>query len=128
MPWWAYAYIAFFLLLSIYGIFDDLHKRNKVVHIGGAIASTTFVVLFVVGYFYSNIGNTLGLYVFLMLAIGVLYEFASIKRDLADVSLEHNLSEKQSSYINFFTMVIVDVIVVPGYVFGLMIGLRNANL
>ncbi len=31
MPWWAYAYIAFFLLLSIYGICDDLHKRDKVV-------------------------------------------------------------------------------------------------
>jgi hypothetical protein len=51
MPWWAIAYLALFIALTIGGISDDMERPNKIVNIGGEIVAAIFVVLFMVGFF-----------------------------------------------------------------------------
>ena len=128
MPWWAYTYLAIFIMLSIGGIYDDLKRNHRTIHVAGGLVSAVFVVIFVTGYFYHNLGNSLGIYAFLMLVVGVLFELYSAKRDLAVESANHEMINAQNQHLNNYALVVGDLIIVPGYMFGFMVGLRNVGL
>ena len=128
MPWWAIAYLVVFILATIAGVFDDLKRPNKLRFIGGEIVSAVFVVLFIVGYFQESLGEELGVYVFPMLVIGVIHELMAANRTLAEESKDPNFTEKELGNLNNIGLLLASILIVPGYVFGLMLGLRNIGL
>jgi len=128
MPWWAIAYLVVFILATIVGIFDDLKRPNKLRFIGGEILSVSFVILFVVGYFQEGFGKELGIYVFPMLIIGVVHELMAANRAIVEESKDLNFTKKELVILNNIGLLLANILIVPGYVLGLMLGLRNVGL
>jgi hypothetical protein len=128
MPWWAVAYLTIFVIFSIAGIFDDLDRPNKIRYISGEIITAIFVFTFITGYYYEDIGDVLGMYVFPMLIVGVAHELFSAKRTLQDESKNPEYTERELFYLNNIGLLLANLLIVPGYVFGLMVGLRNTGL
>ena len=128
MPWWAIAYLVVFILTTIAGVFDDLKRPHKLRFIGGEIVSSVFVVLFVVGYFREGFGKELGVYVFPMLVFGIVHEFMAANRILAEEAKNPDFTEKELVILNNMGLFLANIFIVPGYVFGLMLGLRNVGL
>jgi hypothetical protein len=128
MPWWAIAYLVVFMLATIAGVFDDLKRPNKLRFIGGEILSASFVILFVVGYFQESLGKELGIYVFPMLAIGMTHELMAATRTMAEESKDPNFTKKELVILNNIGLLLANIFIVPGYVFGLMLALRNVGL
>ncbi|MBL4607749.1 MAG: hypothetical protein JKY01_07975 [Pseudomonadales bacterium] len=128
MPWWAITYLTIFILLTIGGIFDDMNKPKRVSYISGEIIGAIFVTIFMLGYFNENIGNSLGLLVFPMLIIGVAHELFSAKRTMDEEARNNEYTKKELFYLNNLGLLFTNIFIVPGYVFGLMVGLRNVGL
>ena len=128
MPWWAAVYLVALVIFTIGGVFDDLERPNKVRYISGEIITAIFVLLFVTGYFYEGIGNALGIYAFPMLIAGVAHELFSAKRTMEEESKNSEYSERELFYLNNIGLLLANLFIVPGYVFGLMVGLRNVGL
>jgi len=128
MPWWAIVYLAIFLLFTIGGIFDDMERPNKVINIGGEIITAVFVVIFILGFFYENIGTSLGLLVFPMLIAGITHELFAAKRTMDEESNNPGYTKKELFYLKNIGLVLANIFIVPGYVFGLIVGLRNVGL
>ncbi len=128
MPWWAIAYLVVFILATIAGIFDDLKRPNKLRFIGGEILSVSFVILFVLGYFQDGFGEELGIYVFPMLIIGVVHELMAANRAIVEESKDPNFTKKELVILNNIGLLLANIFIVPGYVLGLMLGLRNVGL
>ena len=128
MPWWAIVYLVIFILFTVAGVFDDLKRPNKLRFIGGEILSAFFVGLFVVGYFQESLGMDLGIYVFPMLVIGIAHELMAAKRTMAEESKDPDFSGKELAVLNNIGLFLANIFIVPGYVFGLMLGLRNIGL
>lgn len=128
MPWWVIVYLVVFILFTVAGVFDDLKRPNKLRFIGGEILSAFFVVLFVVGYFQENLGIDLGIYVFPMLIVGVVHELMAAKRTMDEESNDPDFSGNELAILNSIGLLLANFFIVPGYVFGLMLGLRNIGL
>ena len=128
MPWWAIAYLVIFVLATIAGVFDDLKRPDKLRFIGGEIVSAIFVVLFVVGYFQESFGKELGVYVFPMLFVGIVHELMAANRTLTEKSKDQKFTEKELIVLNNLGLLLANIFIVPGYVFGLMLGFRNIGL
>lgn len=128
MPWWANTYLIAFVLLTILGIEGDLKRPNRAFYIGGEIVTAAFVIIFVYGYFYPKIGSQLGFYAFPMLAIGVAHELFAAKRTMDEESEDPELSENELFYLNNIGLLLANLFIVPGYVFGFMVGMRNVGL
>ena len=128
MPWWAIVYLIIFILLTIGGISEDLNRPNKVRYIGGEIVTAIFVATFIVGFFYKDIGDEIGILVFPMLAVGVIHELLSAKRTMDEESNDSEFTKNELFYLNNISLLTANLFIVPGYVFGLMVGMRNVGL
>ena len=98
-----------------------MHKKYLAFYVAGNVASFVFVACFVWSFFEVRIFEILGPYIFVMLTLGAVFEFVSLRADLEeqpDLSPVHKLG----------VMALNNVIVVPGYVVGLMVGLRYSNV
>ena len=121
MPWWAIVYLVAIFLLTIGAVHDDLDKENSKFFVSGSLASCLFIFSFVWAFFVPEVGIFLGSLVFPMLFLGIAFEFYSTHLDLK----EH---QDLSSKVQFFVVLVVNLLVVPGYVFGFIVGLRHANV
>ncbi|MDH5232761.1 MAG: hypothetical protein OEZ58_03335 [Gammaproteobacteria bacterium] len=128
MPWWAITYLVIFVLFTIAGIADDLKRPNKVIYIGGETVTAIFVTIFIVGFFQESFGAALGIFVFPMLILGVFHEFMAAKRTMDAEIEDPEFSEKENIYLSNLGLILGNLFIVPGYVFGLMLGLRNVGL
>ena len=128
MPWWAYAYLIAFALVTIAGVSDDLKRPNKVIYIGGEIVSAIFVIVFVVGFFQVSVGSSLGIIVFPMLVIGMFHELMAAKRAMDAEKCDPEFTKRELLYLKNIGLILGNLFIVPGYVFGLMVGLRNVGL
>ncbi|CAA0117760.1 Uncharacterised protein [Halioglobus japonicus] len=121
MPWWAIGYLIVVLLLTIGAVYDDLGKENASLFVIGNLASYLFVFGFVWSFFVPEVASFLGMLVFPMLVVGIAFEFYSTHVDIEEAE---DLSRNQKLAV----MLVVNLIVVPGYVFGILVGIRNANV
>jgi len=128
MPWWAITYLALFIALTIGGISDDMERPNKIVNIGGKIVAAIFVVLFMVGFFNESFGSSLGILIFPMLMAGIIHELLAAKRTMDEETHDHDFTRKELFVLNNVGLLLGNLFIVPGYVFGLMVGLRNVGL
>ena len=128
MPWWANVYLTIFIILTIGGISEDLGRPNKIRYIGGEIITAIFVVTFMLGFFDKSIGDSLGFLVFPMLLIGVTHELLSAKRTMDEEKNNNKFTKKELFYLNNTGLLLGNLFIVPGYVFGLMVGMRNVGL
>lgn len=130
MPWWAYLYLALFVLLTIAGVSDDLRRPHRALFISGEVFSAAFVVLFVAAYFYPVIASTLSHSIFVMVGLGMAYEIVAAHRVVREHELNRDseLSPGETAVLNNLGLFLGNLFVVPGYVFGLMAGLRNAGV
>ena len=128
MPWWANIYLTIFIMLTIGGIADDLKRPNKFRYIGGEIITAIFVITFMFGFFNKSIGDSLGALAFPMLLIGVAHELMSAKRTMDEEKNNNEFTKKELFYLNNMGLLLGNLFIVPGYVFGLMVGIRNVGL
>ena len=94
----------------------------------GVCITLVFVIIFIFGFFKRDFGNTLWVYVFPMLILGVVYEILAAKRVMDAEKNDPELSEKEEFYLHNIGLILGNLFIVPGYVFGLMVGLRNVGL
>ena len=120
MPWWAYIYLLIFILSTIAGIADDMKRPHKIIFISGEIISTVFVVVFISAFFDSALASSLGDMVLLMFFIGVIYELAAANRVMEDQKDDPELSERENAILNTVGLILANLIIVPGYAFGLL--------
>ena len=121
MPWWAVLYLIIFGILTFGAVYDDMNKNRAAFFVAGNILSGIIVVTFVVAFFNVDLASVLGPYIYAMLFVGITFEFISIHTDLKN---ERSLSSMQKLVV----MVVVNLLVVPGYVVGLILGFRHANV
>ena len=121
-------YLALFWLLTLSGIPYDMQRPYKHILITGEIFSAIFVSIFVTAYFNSDIGDIIGNYIIVMLIVGFIVELFGAQRAINDNKEDPDLSKKELFYINNICLVLGHLFVVPGYVFGLMVGIQHASL
>jgi len=63
-----------------------------------------------------------------MILAGVAHELLAAKRAMEETSEDPELSNKELLYLNNIGLLVGNLFIVPGYVFGLMMGLRNVGL
>ncbi len=127
MPGWAIGYLVIFFLITAGGIYEDLQRPYPLRWIGGEILTACFIFLFVLGYFESNLGETLGIYVFPMLIISLFHEWTAAKRTLEDAK-DSDLSRKESAVLHAVGGSLIILSLAPGYLLGFLLGLRNIGL
>ena len=128
MPWWAYLYLSIYWLLTFGGVSDDMQRPYKGIFITGEIVTAIFVTTFVAAYFYAELAQQLGIYIFAMLISGFVYELVAVQRVIDDNKKDPDFSAKELLYLNNLGLVLGHLLIVPGYVFGLMAGIQNASL
>ena len=130
MPWWAYLYLGLYVLLTFGGIADDMRRPNRVLFISGEVISAIFVILFVVAFFLPSLAAMLGFSIFVMVGLGMVYELIAAQRVLRahEQHPDPELTPRDAALLNNFGLILGNLFVVPGYVFGLMAGLRNAGV
>lgn len=130
MPWWAYLYLALLLLATIGGISDDMRRPYKEFFISCELVSAVFVVFFMTAYFHASVAAMLGASIFVMFALGMVYEFISAHRTLSehDRNPDPELTPREAVVLKNLGLILGNLFIVPGYVFGLMAGLRYAGV
>jgi hypothetical protein len=116
MPLWVWAYIIVFLFLGIFGVLDDMSKSNKNIYVSGSVLSTIFGVVFVFSYYFESLANYVYPLFIPMLISGFVFEMYSAKRDLNEY--DQKLTEHENTTYNLISMIGVNLITVPSYVFG----------
>ena len=122
MAWWAYIYLALFLIISIGAITDDFTKPKKYLFVTGDIVSSAFVVLFVISWFNHSLVSRIGYLFVPMVASGLSFEFYSAIRDM---KLERNEIDSLYRYV---LMATIGLIILPGYVLGTLLAFNYANV
>ncbi len=128
MPWWAYTYLAIFILSTVAGVSDDLRRPHKFAFISGEIISTVFVCIFIYAFFNSELANTLGNIIYVMVGLGACYEIIAAARVAKDHKNDSEFTEKENIVLNNISLVLGHLFIVPGYVFGVMAGFHSAGV
>jgi len=128
MPLLAYIYIGTLITFTVTGVLDDIKRSNNRPYIGLEIASALFIILFVAGFFIPSIGTTVGILTLPMLTFGLLYEFLSKKNSMGDEYRHKELTIEQYAIAKNIGFGICAMVIAPGYVFGIMLTMRNINL
>ena len=128
MPWWSYLYLGLFALATIGGVADDWRRPHRVFFVAGEIVSVIFVGVFVAAFFHPSLAQALGWLIFVMLGAGMVYELSAAQRVMNEHKHDSRFTEKENSVLNNVGLLLGNLFIVPGYVFGLAAGLRNANV
>lgn len=119
IPWFAYIYLFIYGLLAIAGCFDNYRSRYKLWQQIIAILSSIFVVIYVVGFFHYRFGFTLRWFIIPMLLVGISWEFHEISTDLRLINNNKEISPSERGAIYYLTLVITNIIIIPGYLAGI---------
>jgi len=122
LPWWGYFYIAVLGLLSFAGIIEELKKLDGKLHALGTFTSLVIVVVFVFGYFNSEVSSTIGLFSIPLLLFVVLYDFFLAGRDLMVGSKD--FLKPVGDVKSRMDLLTATLIVAPGYLVGFVISYR----
>ena len=128
MPWWAYTYLAVFILSTMAGVSDDMKRPHKFAFITGEVVSAIFVCVFIYAFFNLELASKLGSFIYIMVGLGMCYEIIAAARVAQDHKSDSEFTEKENVVLNNIVLVLGHLFIVPGYVFGLMAGLRSANV
>ena len=128
MPWWAFIYLGLFVLTTIAGVSEDLERPHKWFYIPGEFVCAIFVCIFVVTFFYEDVASYFGAAIFLMVGTGVIFEFAAAKRVIDDNKEDSEFTEKENAILNDIGMLLGNLFIVPGYVFGFMAGINQVSM
>jgi len=118
MPWWAILYIIVFTILLIGGIFDDIQKQNKPWYVAGNILTGIFVIVFVVAFYNKNLAEFIDWIIIPMLITGIIWEFYSSTKEISEFAQDTELSNIEKKWISYFSLIIVDLLTIPGYIAG----------
>lgn len=77
------------------------------------------------GYFEPSIGAALGASVFPMIVIGIVHECMAAKRTIESGLADSSGSDRESAVLTRAGLLLGAVFIAPGYLFGLLLGLRN---
>jgi hypothetical protein len=127
IPWPAYIYLCIFAIVAIAGHIDNYRSQYKWWQQITAVGSSIFVLLYVIGFFNGELGSFLKSFIIPMLLIGIPWEFYEIYKDLNSMANDKSLSSKESDLISTITLIITDLIVVPGYLAGIALAYRLFN-
>ena len=119
VPWWGYFYIAILGLLSLAGIIEELKQHGGQLHALGTFITLVFIVIFVFGYFDTNISDMIGLYSIPMLAFILLYDYILSGRNL--ILGSKNFLKPLDDVKSRMDLLTATVIVAPGYIAGLIV-------
>lgn len=130
MPAWAWCYLVFCVLLFAVGATaDKLRSRN---HLISSALSLFCICLCVTGFFNENIQNLFGYSIIPLVCMGIFWEFSRAVREtkLAEEELENegDLSEKERSILLTLAIGFNGIVVVPGYVAGILLSFRIIGL
>ena len=128
MPWWAFLYLLVFVALTIWGYLDDWRRPNRVFFIAGETISAIFVVFCVVAYFDEIFGEYVGPWILLVASVGMVFEFIALQRVIGDSEHDDELSDKVNKRLDDAGVILVGIFILPGYVCGIVIGLRTIGV
>lgn len=130
LPWWASGYLLIVLGLYVAGLFTDKPRSQH--DIIGSAMSLFSICTFVICFFNADIAALFGLLVIPMSLMGVYWEFrqavqeSSYAREmLAD---EGDLDEDEQDFLLNIAIGFNALIVVPGYLAGVIVSLRALGL
>ncbi len=120
MPWWAWLYLAFVLVMFVWGFaMDKDMKRDELI---GSALSLFSICVFVSSFFNAYIAQFFGMLLLPMVLIGALWEFkrAIDGTDNAqdELSRERDLSDGERTVLLNVAIGFNALIIVPGYVIG----------
>jgi len=123
MPWWGWGYLLFVLTMFVASFMTET-PRNQHEIIGSTLSLFT-ICTFVVGFFNLYVVDFLGVMLLPMFAVGVYWEFtrsiSETKRAQDMLVGERDLSDEERAFLLNFAMVFNAIIIVPGYVMGLVL-------
>lgn len=130
MPSWAWGYIL--LCAGLFTLSVSSEKTRNKNELISSVFSLICICVFTLGFFNAFIANILGYLVIPMACVGIYWEFtrAIIETKLAEEELEKegDLSEGERSALLNLAIGFNALIVVPGYVMGLMLSFRVLGL
>ncbi|MGH1402827.1 MAG: hypothetical protein ACRBDL_01140 [Alphaproteobacteria bacterium] len=120
MPWWAWLYLSFVLVMFVWGFVSDKDiKRDEVI---GSIFSLFSICAFVTGFFNAYISQFFGVFLLPMVAVGVIWEFRraieGTESAQDELSKEQDLSDGERVILLNVAIGFNALIIVPGYVVG----------
>ena len=125
IPWWGYLYIAILGLLTLAGIIEELKKPGGHLYALGTLTTLLIVVVFVFGYFKSEISELIGLFSIPMLLMVLIYDFVLSGRNLVIGS--KNFLKPMDDVKSKMDTLTASLIVAPGYLAGFVILYRTIN-
>jgi uncharacterized membrane protein len=124
MPWWSLVYLSILTILTIAGRYEELSTgRDRWIAILDLL-SLAFVATFVFSY-YNNIKEYNPL-IIAMTVLGIAWEIFIVSKEVRHEELnpDPELSEAQNMFLNNFAMVVANLIVIPGYTYGIVLSYR----
>ena len=128
MPWWASLYLVVFILSTVAGVSEDLHRPHKIFFVIGEFVAALFVYIFVVAFFDPAVAELFGRALFVMVGLGVLFEVTAARRVIFDNKNDPNFSKDEKAILNNVGVSLGNIFIVPGYLFGVMAGLNHVQI
>ncbi len=131
MPWWAWGYLMLVSAIFIMGCFFEPKTVSRRVYANTLFASCCSlfcICVFVIGVFNPDAVRVFGPMIVPMTAVGLFWEFTKAVNEtrIAERELQHemDLSEDERKMMLNAAICFNAILVVPGYVAGLMLSAR----
>lgn len=126
MPIIIYLYLAINIGLTVYAYKYCYFNLSKYGEILQGFAITGVSILLVLAYYYPKIGDFLGGYIFILVALGSAYHFKYRRSYIYEP--EEDVKDPQEAkfhkYFNFVLIATNLLLILPAYIFGILSGVR----
>ena len=124
MPIWAWIYLVLVLIVFIASMFTE--RKRDVHQISGSVFSLFSICALVVALFNPPVAGFLGWFVLPITAIGLYWEFSRAEQEIvvarARLAEDGELDDEEREFLLNIAIGLNALIVVPGYVAGLIVG------
>ncbi|MCU7845945.1 MAG: hypothetical protein KZQ93_19095 [Candidatus Thiodiazotropha sp. (ex Monitilora ramsayi)] len=124
VPWWGYAYLITFFVISALGGLDELDRKNGWLWIAGDAFTYIIIVICVISFANEWVAKSIGIWLLLLVLVGVIFDFISSLRTLKLTSLEEDFSKLENEIVRMVGMTLGAVFILSGYTLGILAWLK----